>query len=378
MVWQRIITKQTEPTPWVSSLTYPKKANGKLRICLDPKDLNKAIIHENHKAPTLEEIAHVLMGATKFSKVDSNKAFFGMHLMEEASLLTTFNTHLRRYRFLHVPFGLKMSQDIFQMRMDDIVAQCPGVLAIHDDVFIYRKNNRDHNTNIINLFNVAQKEGLVFNSKKCAIKQESMMFFGRVFSAEGYSPDPEKIQGISEMTPPQMKQELQLFLGAVNYLQTFVPHLSLNTEPPQAFLKKENFFTWDENTNTCFQKIKSQLQKALLRPLRYYDQTKLVTLQCDASLKGLGACIIQDGQPIMFASKSLMDTETHYANIERELLAIVCGCEKFHTYLYRRTFIMETDHKPLKMISLKNLTAAPACLQRMLLHLQQYDLVITY
>ena len=178
MVWQGIITKQTEPTPWVSSLMYPKKANGKLRICLDPKDLNKAIIWENHKAPTLEEIAHVLMGATKFSKVDGNKAFFGMYLTEEASLLTTFNTHLRRYRFLCVPFGLKMSQDIFQMRMDNIVAQYPAVLAIHDDMFIYRKYDKDHDANIINLFNVAQKEGLVFNSKKCAIKQESITFFG--------------------------------------------------------------------------------------------------------------------------------------------------------------------------------------------------------
>ena len=172
------------------------------------------------------------------------------------------------------------------------------------------------------------------STAKCSIKQESVMFFGGVFSTEGYSPDPEKIQGISEMTPPQMKQELQSFLGAVNYLQTFVPHLSSNTEPLHALLKKENCFAWDENTNTCFQKIKSQLQKALLRPLRYYDQTKPVTLQCNASLKGLGACIIQDRQPIAFASKSLMDTETHYANIERELLVIVYGCEKFHTYLY--------------------------------------------
>ena len=191
MVWQRAITKQTEPTPWVSSLTYPKKANGKLRICLDPKDLNKAIIHENHKAPTLEEIAHVLTGATKFSKVDGNKAFFGMHLMEEALLLTMFNTHLNR--FLCVPFRLKMSQDIFQMRMDDIVAQCPSVLAIHNDVFIYEKNDRDHDANIINLFNVAQKEGLVFNSKKCTIKQESVTFFGsllcrRILPGSGKDP----------------------------------------------------------------------------------------------------------------------------------------------------------------------------------------------
>ena len=85
MVSQGIIAKQVEPTSWVSSLTYPRKPNGKLRICLDPKDLNKAIIRENHKAPTLEEIAHFLTGATKFSKVDGNKAFFGMHLTKEAS-----------------------------------------------------------------------------------------------------------------------------------------------------------------------------------------------------------------------------------------------------------------------------------------------------
>ena len=93
MVLQGIIAKQTELTPWVSSLMYLKKPNSKLRICLDPKDLNKAIIQEHHKVPTLKEIAHVLTRATKFSKVDGNKAFFGMHLTERTSLLTTFNMH---------------------------------------------------------------------------------------------------------------------------------------------------------------------------------------------------------------------------------------------------------------------------------------------
>ena len=180
------------------------------------------------------------------------------------------------------------------------------------------------------------------------------------------------------MTPPQTKQELQSFLSAVNYLQTFVPHLSSNTEPLWPSSKRRTASPGMRNSNTCFQKIKTLLQKALLRPLRYYDWSKLVTLQCDASLKGLGACIIQDRKLIAFASKSLMDTETCYANIERELLAIIYGCEKFHTYLYRRTFIVETDHKPLEMISLKNLTVAPTHLQRMLLCLQQYDLVIMY
>ena len=75
MVQHGITMKQMEPTQWVSWLMYPKKPNGKRRIRLNPKDLNKAIIRENHKAPTLEEIAHILTGARKFSKVDGNKAF---------------------------------------------------------------------------------------------------------------------------------------------------------------------------------------------------------------------------------------------------------------------------------------------------------------
>ena len=127
------------------------------------------------------------------------------------------------------------------------------------------------------------------------------------------------------MPAPQTKQELQSFLGAVNYLQTFVPHLSHHTELLRILLKKENTFTWDQNTNDSFQRIKGLLENLLLKPLKYYDKNKplkyydknkLVILQCDTSLKGLGACILQDNKPNAFASKSLTDTETRYTDIE--------------------------------------------------------------
>ena len=81
---------------------------------------------------------------------------------------------------------------------------------------------------------------------------------------------------------------------------------------------------------------------------------------------------------IAFASKSLTETEARYANIERECLAVVFGVERFHTYLYGGTFIVETDHKPLEAIHLKNLSQAPPRLQRMLLRLQPYDLTVRY
>ena len=101
-------------------------------------------------------------------------------------------------------------------------------------------------------------------------------------------------------------------------------------------------------------------------------------VQADASLRGLGACLIQDGKPIAFASKSLSGAESHYANIERELLAVVFACIRFNTYLQGHRFTVQSEHKPLEMIHLKSLHNAPPHLQRMLLQLQKYDMKIEY
>ena len=121
LIEEEIITEQVEPTPWVSSVTFPRKPNGEVRVCLDPSNLNKAIIREHHKPMTVEEIAHELAGATVYTKADALKAFLQIHLMHEASLLMTFNSHRGRLRFLWMPFGAKMSQDMFQLRMDAIL-----------------------------------------------------------------------------------------------------------------------------------------------------------------------------------------------------------------------------------------------------------------
>ena len=378
MVQQDILEPQIEPTPWVSSVTYPVKSTGEVRPCLDARDLNKAIIRENHKPQTVEEIAHQLAGAVVFTKADALKAFLQVHLTEASSKLLVINTHKGRYRFKRMPFGAKMSQDVFQMKMDLIMEKCPGVISIHDDIVIYGTSDQDHDSNLINLMNVAQLEGLVLNSKKLELKRPRVSFFGAEYSADGMHPCPKKIQGITEMTPPTDKQQLASFIGMVTYMGNFVPHLSHHTEPLRAMLKQDAIFNWDPMANDSFQRIKNLIAKTANQPLKYYDRTKPVTVQADASQRGLGACLIQDGQPIAFASKSLTDTETRYANIERELLAIVFACQRFNTYVLGRPFTVESDHKPLEMIHQKSLASAPPRLQRMLLQLQRYDLVIRY
>ena len=184
------------------------------------------------------------------------------------------------------------------------------------------------------------------------------------------------------MTVPTDKQQLQSFLGMVNYMGTFIPNLSHHTEPLQAMLKKDNVFHCEEQQTRSFQQIKILIAKANNTPLRYYDRNLPVTVQADASLRGLGACLIQkhkgEDQPIAFASKSLTDTETRYANIKRELLAIVFACQRFSMYLLGRSFVAESNHKPLEMIAKKNLANVPPRLQRMLLELQRYDITIKY
>ena len=182
LIEEEIITEQVEPTSWVSSVTFPRKPNGEVRVCLDPSKLNKTIIREHHKPMTVEEIAHELAGATVYTKADALKAFLQIHLMHKASLLMTFNSHRGRLRFLWMPFGAKMSQDVFQLWMDAILEQCPGVIGIHADMVIFGVDQQDHDANLINLLNICQKEGLVLNSKKLdgALKRESHILWGRV------------------------------------------------------------------------------------------------------------------------------------------------------------------------------------------------------
>ena len=317
---QKVITKVTEPTKWVNSMTYPMKPDGELCPCLDPKDLNKAIIREHYKPPTLEEITHKLSGAKVFSKVDAYKGFWAKSLDYESSIKTTFNTHKGRYKYLRMPMGAKSSQDAFQMEMDQILEGLHGVIAIHDDITIYGTDDEDHDKNIIAFMERAAQKGLTLNSKKCCIKQPCVSFFGVTFSADGMSPDPKKIQGIVDMPAPQDPTQLQSFLGMVNFMHPFIPHLSANTAPLRQLLTKNTVFQWTPSTQLAFQKLKDLITEAQNRSLKFYDRNKPITVQADASKDGLGAALLQDNQPIAFASKTLSDTEKRYANIEQSYM----------------------------------------------------------
>ena len=112
--------------------------------------------------------------------------------------------------------------------------------------------------------------------------------------------------------------------------------------------------------------------------VEYYDGTKPVVIQTDASSKRLGAVLLQDGHPIAYASRTMTKTQEKYAQIEKELLAVVFACQRFHHYIYWKTAEVHSDHKPLESILRNSLAKAPARLHRMLVRLQRYDINLIY
>ncbi|XP_041362099.1 uncharacterized protein K02A2.6-like [Gigantopelta aegis] len=193
----------TEPTDWVSSIVYSRKASGKLRICLDPKDLNKVIKRPHYKTPTLEEITHKFSGARVCSKLDARYEYWSIVLDNDSSKLTTFNSPFGRYKFLRLPLGLNLSQDVFQQNMDQIIEQCPGTVSISDDIAVVGKDNEEHDKNLRHLMQKAREHGLVFNPGKCEIRTKIIKFFGLVFDEEVVHPDPNKVKYIKEIQQPQ-------------------------------------------------------------------------------------------------------------------------------------------------------------------------------
>ena len=162
----------------------------------------------------------------------------------------------------------------------------------------------------------------------------------------------------------------------VMYLSPFIPGLSTLTAPLHELLKKDTNFTWNTTYDAAFQHVKDAIISDTT--FWYLDLSLPMTIQVDASQVGLGVVLLQNNKPIAFANKALTKTECHYANIEREMLDVIFGAERFRTYVYGQIFTITSDQKPLESISHKNLADMPAWLQCMLLCLQGYDYITHY
>ena len=217
---------------------------------------------------------------------------------------------------------------------------------------------------------------LTLNAKKFIFKSTDCPFFGHNITPDGLKIDPKKVEAILSMEAPTDLKDLQSFLGLVKYLNRYSPNLVQISEPLQRLCKKDTVYVWESQQQEAFEAIKTVITSAPV--LAYFDKNKKHYIQTDASKKGLGAVLLQDGQPVVYVSRSLTLAETEYSNIGRETTSSsICTretsslCLWIHSYSGNRS---QTTSFHLH----KTIAAASPYLQRLLLRLAQYDLDITY
>ena len=169
------------------------KANGKLRICLDPKDLNQAILQEHYPLPTIEDIATRLHGAKVFTKLDVRSGFM---LDEKSSYLTTFQTPFGRFPWKRMPFGISSAPEVFQRRMHEPIEGLQGVEVIADDFVVvgfghtHLEAIQYHDKNLMTFLQRCEAQGVVLNTDKFTLRQKEVPFIGHIATDEGLRVDP--------------------------------------------------------------------------------------------------------------------------------------------------------------------------------------------
>lgn len=236
-----MIKKVTTPTDWISSMLTVKKP-GKLRICIDPRDLNKAIKRSHYIMPTLEDILPNLANAKVFSVLDAKEGFWHIKLEESSSFLTTFWTPFGRYRWLRLPFGISSAPEEFQHRQHEVLEGLTGAECVMDDIIVYGCGEtmdsaiQDHDRNLTAVLQRAREVGLKLNKDKFKLRQTEVKYMGSILTAEGLRPDPEKVSAITNMKRPENVKAVQRFIGLATYLSRFLPHLSETCEPLRRLL----------------------------------------------------------------------------------------------------------------------------------------------
>ena len=375
-----IIEPVEGPTQWVSPVVVVPKPSGDVRLCVDMRKANEAVVRERHPIPTVDDILYQLNGSTVLSKLDLKWGFHQIELEQQSRTITTFITHKGLYRYKRLMFGISSAPDLYQYTIQQALAGCEGAYNIHDDIIVHGLTVEEHDSRLRKALECICEIGLTLNREKCVSGMSQLTFMGYLLSSKGIGPTESRVEAVLRAKEPGNAGEVRSFLGLVNFSARFIPNLASITEPLLELTRKNVAFVWGSEQQAAFDTLKSSLGNAetLASFDRNAEETKLVT---DASPVGLGAVLtqVQQGQErvVAYASRSLPDVERRYSQTEREALGLVWGCERFHVYLYGMDFTLLTDHKLLEVIYSTS-SHNSARIERWVLRLQPHRFRVQY
>ena len=356
----------------------------KLRICGDYSvGINDQLEDHRHPLPLHEELMQKLGGGFGYTKIDLADAHNQIQLAPESQRRLALSTHRGVLLQQRLPFGIKSAPGYFQEIMENLTSDLPGVAIFQGDMLVSGQDANDHLSNLKHLLTRLNDKGLRCRRDKCQFAQPSVEYLGHTLSAKGISKG-SKAEAVLKTPPPTAVSSLKSFLASVQFYGKFIPNLASMAEPLYHLTKKATPWKWEDEEQAAFDQLKNVLSSDQV--LVHFDPNKTLVLACDASSIGIGAVLVHrylDGSehPIANMSKTLTAAERNYSQIHTEALSIIYGLKKFYQYLYRRPFILVTDHKPLTALfgPKKGTTLLAANrLARWALWLNQFDYTIEY
>ena len=210
--------------------------------------------------------------------------------------------------------GTVVAQDIFQSKLYAIFIGMESVTGIADDMIILGKDEMEHDRNFLAFMEKCMENNLTLNSEKIQFKQSQVSFYGHIWLKHSISPDPKKIQALKHIEFPPDKETMRSFLGMINYLNRYSALSTHLAAPLSTFTHQATDYKPGEVHLENFQQLKMEITN--MKALPYFNVNAETTLQMDASKKGLGTCLIQNGKVVCYASRALTKTEQNYQNLE--------------------------------------------------------------
>ncbi len=349
-----IIEKVTGPTSWVSPAVFaPKPNKDDIRICVDMRCANQAILREKLPMPTVDDVLEEMNGSSVFSKLDLKLGFHQVELDEGSKDITTFAVGDSLYRYKRLSFGISSAPEKYHNIIRQSICDIPGVTSIADDIVVHGKSLEEHDRSLYMLMERLEEKKLTVNQDKCNIGMDEIQFMGLLVNKHGVGPTEEKVKAIKRAKEPFTVSELKSFLGLASFCSRFIPDFATIAEPLRKLTRQGTEWKWGLREQESFDMLKDKVGNASM--MAFFDKNAQTEIWTDASPVGLGAILVQEQngvkRAVCFASRSLSDVERRYSQTEKEALAVVWGCERFHLYLYGlEEFTLVTDCKALEAI----------------------------
>ncbi|EDN07175.1 hypothetical protein HCAG_03706 [Histoplasma mississippiense (nom. inval.)] len=281
-------------SPAGAPILFVPKKDGRLRLCVDYRGLNKVTVKDRYPLPLIDEMIDRLSGARVFSKIDIRDAYHRIRVNEDDIWKTAFRTKYGNFEYLVLPFGLCNAPATFQAYINEALRGLVDVSCIVylDDILIFSKTEKEHDSHVREVLDRLRRHQLYANTEKCSFYTQEIDFLGYIVGVDGISMDRSRVSAIEDWPAPRTYREVQVFLGFANFYRRFIYAYSRIAAPLTDLLKgsvkgrKTGPFILTQDAVRAFEELKQAFADATM--LNHFDPG--LPSQCETDASGNGVC----------------------------------------------------------------------------------------